>query len=57
MATDKIEFTLRLREVTANKIAEIANRKSRSRNAQISTILEQFVEEYEKENGDIKFEY
>ena len=44
MATDKIEFTLRLREITASKITEIANRKSRSRNAQISTILEQFVE-------------
>lgn len=54
MATDKIEFTLRLREITASKITEIANRKSRSRNAQISTILEQFVEEYEQENGVIQ---
>lgn len=56
MATDKIEFTLRLREITASKITEIANRQARSRNAQIATILEQFVDEYEQVNGIIKFE-
>jgi hypothetical protein len=57
MATDKIEFTLRLREETSNKLTEIANRNLRSRNAQIATILEQFVQEYEQAHGKIKLEY
>ena len=47
---------LRIDEQTAEKIKFIAEKSERSMNQQISHILKQFVNDYEKVNGKIEIE-
>ncbi|MCL1859151.1 MAG: Arc family DNA-binding protein [Oscillospiraceae bacterium] len=56
MATDKIQTGLRLEEKALKKITFIAKTKKRSLNAQIEYAVQKCIEEYEKENGEIKFD-
>lgn len=57
MATYKAAFTLRLKDRVLDKLSIIASRNKRSRNAQIEVILEQYLIEYERRNGEIKLPY
>jgi hypothetical protein len=54
MATDKRVFTLRLNEVNFAKIKFIADKNKRSIAMQIEYLIEQHIEEFEKEKGSIK---
>lgn len=56
MATNKRVFTLRLQDDNFEKIKVIAEKSKRSIAMQIEFILEQYIEKYEKENGEIKLE-
>ena len=51
VATSKKVFTLRLQEDNFEKIKLIAEKNKRSIAMQIEYILEQFISDYEKENG------
>ncbi|ACV58107.1 hypothetical protein [Alicyclobacillus acidocaldarius] len=53
MATDKRQFTLRLNEENFEKIRVIAERSKRSIAMQIEYVIEQFIRDYEQENGEI----
>jgi hypothetical protein len=53
MPTDKRVFTLRLQEDNFNKIKYIAEKNKRSIAMQIEYLVEQFIDEYEKEYGKI----
>lgn len=53
MATNKRVFTLRLQDENFEKIKVIAEKSKRSIAMQIEYILEQYIERYEKENGNI----
>ncbi|WP_217561041.1 Arc family DNA-binding protein [Paenibacillus sp. GbtcB18] len=54
MATNKRVFTLRLEEENFEKIKYIAERNKRSIAMQIEYLIEQYVEEFEKKNGEIR---
>lgn len=54
LATDKRQFTLRLQEENFLKIKHIAELDKRSIAMEIEHILERYIAEYEKENGEIK---
>ncbi|GMA52018.1 hypothetical protein GCM10025857_68150 [Alicyclobacillus contaminans] len=56
MTTDKKVFTLRLQEENFLKIRTIAERERRSIAMQIEYILEQFILDYERQNGEIHVE-
>lgn len=56
MATDKRVFTLRLNEDNFEKIKVIADKNKRSIAMQIEYLIEQHIEEYEKEKGNIKID-
>ncbi|GKS10945.1 MULTISPECIES: Arc family DNA-binding protein [Paenibacillus] len=56
MATNKRVFTLRLEEENFEKIKYIAERNKRSIAMQIEYLIEQYVEEFEKKNGEIRVE-
>lgn len=51
---DRKVFTLRTSEKTIDKLSIIAEENKRSANAQLELILEQYISNYEKENGKIK---
>ena len=53
MPTDKKVFTLRLQEDNFNKIKFIAEKNKRSIAMQIEYLVEQFIDQYEKEHGKI----
>lgn len=53
MPTDKRVFTLRLQEDNFNKIKYIAEKNKRSIAMQIEYLVEQFIDEFEKEHGKI----
>ena len=53
MATDKRVFTLRLKEENFEKIRVIAEKNKRSIAMQIEYLIEQHIEEFEKEKGTI----
>ena len=53
MATDNRQFTLRLQDDNFEKIKVIASRSKRSIAMQIEFIVEQFIEEYERQNDEI----
>ncbi|MDR3348836.1 MAG: hypothetical protein LBO03_04415 [Acidaminococcales bacterium] len=55
MATDKRQFTLRVQDDTFKKISYIAQHEHRSIAMQIEHILLDFIAEFEKRHGDIKF--
>ena len=46
-------FTLRLDEKLLNKLHYVSGKNKRSVNNQIEVLVEQFIEEFEKENGSI----
>lgn len=54
MATDKRQFTLRLQDHIFNKIKVISEKNKRSITMQIELLIEQHIEQFEKENGKIK---
>ena len=54
MATDKRQFTLRLQDDNFDKIKYLADKNKRSMTMQIEYIIEQYIEEYEKQHGIIK---
>ncbi|MGX4587898.1 Arc family DNA-binding protein [Paenibacillus chitinolyticus] len=56
MSTNKRVFTLRLEEENFEKIKYIAERNKRSIAMQIEYLIEQYVEEFEKKNGEIRVE-
>lgn len=47
---------VRLDELTAIKLKAVAKRNHRSMNGQIEFIIEKFLDDYEKFNGNIKIE-
>lgn len=54
MASDKRVFTLRLDDELYNKLKYIADKNKRSMNGQIEFLAEKCVDEFERENGEIK---
>lgn len=56
MATDKRQFTLRLRDDNFEKIRIIAERSKRSIAMQIEYVLEEFIREYERQHGPIRLD-
>jgi hypothetical protein len=56
MATDKRVFTLRLKDENFSKIKYIADRNKRSIAMQIEYLIEQQIEQFEKEKGIIEIE-
>lgn len=46
-------FSMRLKETDYSKIKIISEVQNRSMNKQIETILQQFIKDYEKVNGEI----
>lgn len=54
MATSKRFFTLRLEEDNFEKIKFIADKNKRSIAMQIEYLIEQYMNEYEKQNGIIR---
>lgn len=53
MATDKRQYTLRLKEENFQKIRYLATRDCRSLAAEIEYLILQYITEYEKEYGEI----
>lgn len=47
---------IRLDELTAIKLKAVAKRNHRSMNGQIQFIIEKYLDDYEKFNGNIKIE-
>lgn len=54
MADYKKAYTLRIDETLLDKIRVIAEKNKRSINAQIEYLIQQCVEEFEAEHGEIK---
>ncbi|WP_303997149.1 Arc family DNA-binding protein [Megamonas hypermegale] len=54
MATNKRQFTLRLQEENFLKIKAIAEADRRSIAMEIEYILEQYIKNYEKNNGTVQ---
>ena len=53
MSIDKIQTGIRLEEEMLIKITYIARKKRRSLNAQLEFLVQQYIEEYELEKGEI----
>ena len=53
MATNKIQTGLRINENTYVKIRYLCAKEQRSLNNLIEYVLQQYVEQYEEENGPI----
>jgi len=51
-----ISFNLRLEDDTHAKISKIAELQNRSLNKQVIHLVEQYIKDYEKINGEIKIE-
>lgn len=49
-------FTLRLEESMLSKLGYISAQNKRSINNQIEVLLEEFIADFEKDNGDIPLE-
>ncbi len=56
MSTNKIQTGIRFEEELLDKIAYVARQNKRSLNAQLEYLAQVCVNEYEKENGEIKIE-
>ena len=56
MATNKIQTGLRINENTYAKLRYLCTKEQRSLNNMIEYVLQQYVEQYEKENGEIPFQ-
>lgn len=53
MAVYKIQTGLRLEETTWQKISYISKKDKRSLNSQIEYLVENYIEQYESQNGPI----
>lgn len=53
MATNKIQTGLRINEGTYEKLRYLCVKEQRSLNNLIEYVLQQYVDQYEKENGSI----
>lgn len=53
MTTNKIQTGLRINENIYKKLRYLCTKEQRSLNNMIEYVLQQHVEQYEKENGDI----
>ena len=51
-----VSFNLRVEDETHAKISKIAEIQNRSLNKQVIHLIEQFIKDYEKINGEIKTE-
>lgn len=49
-------FSLRISETLLEKVKKIAAENKRSANKEIEFVLEQYVADYEKQNGEINIE-
>ena len=49
-------FNLRISDITDYKIKHIAKKENRSKNKQIEYILNNYINKYEEENGEIEVE-
>jgi len=49
-----ISFNLRVEEKTHAKISKIAEIQNRSLNKQVIHLIEQYIKDYEKINGEVK---
>lgn len=56
MATNKKPFILRLQPINLEKIKVIADRNKRSTTMQIEFLIENCINEFEKNNGAIKID-
>ena len=56
MATNKKPFILRLQPINLEKIKVIADRNKRSTTMQIEFLIENCINEFEKNNGTIKID-
>jgi Arc-like DNA binding domain. len=54
MATSKIQTGLRLPEDDLKKITYIAKKQKRSLNSQLEFAVQECIEKYEKDNGEIE---
>ena len=54
MATKKVQTGVRFEPELLYKITQIAKRNKRSINAQIEFLVQEYIREYEKENGEIE---
>ena len=57
MATDKAPFHFHLNETTLLKIKYIAKQETRSASNLLEHLCKLYVQEYEKNNGEIETEY
>ncbi len=56
MATDKKAFTMRLEPTNYIKFSFISKKNRRSMAAELELLVEQFIENYETQNGEIPIE-
>lgn len=49
-------YNLRLKEELMDKVREIAKKEYRPLSHQLEMIIKEYIEKYEKENGEIKVE-
>ena len=54
--SDKISLNIRLNEIFHAKVKHISEIEYRSLNNQIEFIIQKYIKEYEKANGEIKIE-
>lgn len=48
-----VYFTMRIDEITNEKLIVISKEEGRSKNSEIDYILRQYIKKYEQENGEI----
>ena len=56
MATDKKAFTMRLEPINYLKFLSISKKNRRSMAAELELLVEQYIENYESQNGEIPIE-
>lgn len=54
MDLSKRTFTLRIEDDMLDKISQIADKDRRSTNSLILSVLDRYIEDYEKKNGKLK---
>ena len=54
MPTDRTQTTIRFTPEISAKIAIIAKKEHRSMNSMVEYLVEKFIAQYERENGEVK---
>ena len=57
MINSVISSNIRVNEIAWEKLKEIAKKNKRSLNKEIEYLIDKAIEEYEKENGEIKIKF